>query len=62
MFYVITPQQFCENFPKSTQIIVHYSRMMLCSLASVAIIFTIDLQYLNRFLLVNIFLVYFLHI
>ena len=62
MFYVITPQQFCENFPKSIQIIVHYSRMMLCSLASVAIIFTIDLQYLNRFLLVNIFLVYFLHI
>ena len=62
MFYVITPQQFCENFPKSTQIIVHYSRMMLCSLASVAIIFTIDLQYSNRFLLVNIFLVYFLHI
>ena len=62
MFYVITPQQFCENFPKSTQIIVHYSRMMLCSLASVAIIFTIDLQYLNRFLLVYIFLVYFLHI
>ena len=61
MFYVITPQQFCGNFPKSTQIIVHYSRMMLCSLASVAIIFTIDLQYLNRFLLVYIFLVYFLH-
>ena len=41
MFYVITPQQFCENFPKSTQIIVHNSRMMLCSLASVAIIFII---------------------
>ena len=61
MFYVITPQQFCENFPKSTQIIVHYSRMMLCSLASVAKIFTIDLQCSSRFLKVYIFLVYFLH-